>query len=354
MERLKKIPYLKKIMRIDRYCWLLALMLIPIGLTGQITLIPDPIFETYLIDFGYDTDGTVNGQVWTADIEDVEVLVFDTTAINDLTGIEDFASLEDLYIFDAFNLSAINLSENLGLVRLDLLFIDNLTELDLSNSASIVDIGISNVPLQSIDLSNNIELESVILNNVPLSTIDLNQINLLDQFAMFNCSNISELDLSLNETLRSFTIRENDNLESINLKNANNENVTILWIENNPNLACLQVDDPAAVIAGTTPPYDSWIIEDNPTISTDCFLGSEDFEANGIFIYPNPVQEQLYIQNQGVLLIVSLQLYDALGRMVQSKKHNLEQIDMAHLNKGMYFLVIATDKGSLTQKIIKD
>src|SRR6187549_941367 len=62
-----------------------------------ITLIPDPIFEQELIDQGYDTDGSVNGQVLTDDIDDVTDLNFNYFfALEDLTGIQDFSSLKNL------------------------------------------------------------------------------------------------------------------------------------------------------------------------------------------------------------------------------------------------------------------
>jgi len=35
--------------------------------TAQITLIPDPKFEQFLIDKGIDSDGIINGQILTAD-----------------------------------------------------------------------------------------------------------------------------------------------------------------------------------------------------------------------------------------------------------------------------------------------
>ena len=41
-----------------------------------ITLIPDSNFELYLINTGIDTDGVINGQVLTSDIEDELELSF--------------------------------------------------------------------------------------------------------------------------------------------------------------------------------------------------------------------------------------------------------------------------------------
>ena len=71
------------------------------SLSAQYTLIPDPEFEQRLITQGIDTEGTLDGQVLTDDIDHITLLVLDgnppvTPYIYDLTGIEDFISLEDL------------------------------------------------------------------------------------------------------------------------------------------------------------------------------------------------------------------------------------------------------------------
>src|SRR5690554_5008626 len=63
---------------------------------SQITYIPDPDFEQALIDLGIDSDGEINGQVLTADIENVESLELNQRFIHDFTGIQDFAALEIL------------------------------------------------------------------------------------------------------------------------------------------------------------------------------------------------------------------------------------------------------------------
>jgi len=77
----------------------LLLFFININL-AQTTAIPDEVFEQALIDLGIDSDGTINGQVLTSDIENVVELdfesVFFTDYITDLTGIEDFTALEIL------------------------------------------------------------------------------------------------------------------------------------------------------------------------------------------------------------------------------------------------------------------
>ena|SRR5690554_3611038 len=79
---------------------LLLLSLIGLGSTwfahSQYTQIPDPYFEHALIDLGIDSDGEINGQVLTSDIENIEVLRLYNVIFNNLIGLEDFTSLKTL------------------------------------------------------------------------------------------------------------------------------------------------------------------------------------------------------------------------------------------------------------------
>ena len=63
---------------------------------SQTTAIPDPNFEQALIDLGYDT-APINGSVPTANISGVTNLNVSDKNISDLTGIEDFTALTNLY-----------------------------------------------------------------------------------------------------------------------------------------------------------------------------------------------------------------------------------------------------------------
>ena len=87
-----------------------------ITLNAQITNIPDPNFEQALIDLGIDSDGTVNGQVLTSDVDTITILIIRNKNISDLTGIEDFIALESLDI-TGNQLTSFLISENLELKR---------------------------------------------------------------------------------------------------------------------------------------------------------------------------------------------------------------------------------------------
>ena len=82
---------------------LLLLLFIFCKLSAQTTAIPDPVFEQALITFGIDSDGIINGQALTSDLQSVTELILDPSNgnslyITSLSGIEAFSNLQELTI----------------------------------------------------------------------------------------------------------------------------------------------------------------------------------------------------------------------------------------------------------------
>ena len=76
--------------------------------------IPDKNFEQSLIELGIDTDGIINGQVLTSDVSGITELQLEWKGISDLTGIEDFVSLTNLYC-GSNQLTSLDVSNNKSL-----------------------------------------------------------------------------------------------------------------------------------------------------------------------------------------------------------------------------------------------
>ena len=70
-------------------------------------------------------------------------------------------------------------------------------------------------------------------------------------------------------------------------------------------------------------------------------------------IYPNPVNDKLYIETQTQIL--TIEIYDVYGRRQQlsSVSHQPSVIDVADLKSGIYFVKINTEKGNIVKRIIK-
>lgn len=79
-----------------------------------------------------------------------------------------------------------------------------------------------------------------------------------------------------------------------------------------------------------------------------------DHSLDNIIIYPNPTSNQLYILNENVM-IESVIVYDVNGRTVKLEHINdfSSNINVNHLNSGVYFIRIQTKSGSTIKKFIK-
>lgn len=85
----------------------------------------------------------------------------------------------------------------------------------------------------------------------------------------------------------------------------------------------------------------------NRTLSTDDFF-RENFVA-----HPNPTSDILKIANNTNVNVNSIEVTDMNGRVVKQVSGMMDQINVAELNAGVYFLKIASDIGTGTTKIIK-
>ena len=302
------------------------------------TYVPDDNFENYLET--HDANGNVvavgdansmgNGianddYVFTSAINTVTNLNVSNKNISDLTGIEDFLSLEFLNCYTN-QISSLNVSNNINLKTLWCGY-NNLTSINTSTLALLEDFRANNNLITAFDVSNNSLLNYFISGNNPINSLDVtnnpnlinlqcmfNNLNVLDlsnntslEVVAFNSNNLTLIDLSslvnlkyldcngnnltnlnlsnnlLLEELTAYTNSiatidlslhtnlvqvyvENNQLSSLNVKNTNNLNITDFYFRatNNPNLTCIEVDDAAWSTA-------NWIhIDAQTSFNTNC------------------------------------------------------------------------------------
>ncbi|WP_282136694.1 hypothetical protein [Seonamhaeicola maritimus] len=267
--------------------------------------IPDANFEQALIDLGIDSDGVVNtsilredaGFITTLDISDPvnnENLPNVDTKILDLTGIEAFTALVNLYAWDN-NIGALDVSYNTLLEHISISD-NNISELILTNNSNLTEVYFNNNAMTIFTLGNhpdlvNIhgggnQLNTIHLSNSPkLSEVILWGSNLIELNTDFNIdlrqlivddNNITNIDVSNNPILE-FISLGNNQLTSLNIANGNNANFTTpSWAEfslytlGNGNLDCIQVD--AGIMASI--PSD-WRKSPNTIYSSDCVTKPE-------------------------------------------------------------------------------
>lgn len=209
---------------------------------------PDPEFEKFLIDHGFDRDE--NEQISTDEVSKVITLDCQSQNITSLEGIEYFKSLEVL-ISRNNRISSVDISRNTSLKRVDfrnnkisVLEVDALTkletlvcdeneleEINVANNALLRTFSCSGNKIRSLDVSNNPELYDFNCSNNEQTAIDVSHNGKL---AIFICdgNDLSEegLDISENEALNIFYCGS-CGLTELDL--SHNPRLTILYCNNN-------------------------------------------------------------------------------------------------------------------------
>lgn len=243
--------------------------------------IPDAQFETKLINLGIDSDGEINQRILKVDAEKVFSLnLYSQNAndkISDLSGIEGFVNLKNLYagrnnlasidlsantLLDSLSLEAnllstIDVSNNTNLLWLDLKSNDitsvtglseatqlrwlalsfNLLEEFSIHNESLVNLLISDNLLTSFDVSGAVNLESILIKTNQLPAMDLSS-NTKLQVLVSSDNKLETLDLSNNINLR--YLWSSSNLYS-SLDVSPLENLIDLRVTRNPNLLCIKI-----------------------------------------------------------------------------------------------------------------
>lgn len=226
-----------------RLLLVLVFFIITSACFAQQTYVPDDIFEDYLENNGMGNGIPNDDYVTTANISGVGSLIVWGWNIADLTGIEDFASLTQLFCFDNLltsldvtqntNLSDLRCNNN-QLTSLDLsqntvltqVFCDNnqIASLDFSQNPIVNDIRCFDNNLTSINVTQNANLNTLICNDNQLTSIDVTQNPNLSNFRCFD-NNITALDVTQNAALGTFFCYDNQ--------------LTTLDVTQNPNLLTL-------------------------------------------------------------------------------------------------------------------
>lgn len=282
---------------------------------AQTTAIPDENFEQALIDLNIDSDGIINGQVLTADISDIVELNFENVSfsgtITDLTGIEGFSALEilDFHYYDV----NIDISQN-NIFSYN----TNLREIIMMNECA--DCSSTYTPF--LDLSGLPNLELLNLTNVIIQKLKLNNQN-------FDLSN-----LTLNLHHEGFL--GNDWTNSI----------------------CIEVANPQAATNNQFP-YNTWNIIVNEfttsySFGENCTLSTDNFEdLNALSVYPNPVQDQLWLKKPTNLDINKAEVYTISGQLIKTVKAVGQFLDVTLLKTGVYFVKLYSAHTSKTFKVLK-
>ena len=85
-------------------------------------------------------------------------------------------------------------------------------------------------------------------------------------------------------------------------------------------------------------------------------INEHESELSKIIIYPNPTTGELRIENVE-LRIEKIEIFDIEGKIVSSQSFHFlsdhHTIDISHLNSGVYFAKIVTEKGEVVKHVVK-
>ena len=310
---------------------LLAILLLTtcISSKAQITLIPDANFEQALINLGFDV--VLDGQVITNNIDTITNLEIIALNISDLTGIQDFMALKELYCDNNF-----------------------FTILDLSNNINIEKVSCGANTLSLINVTQNSKLKLLNVGAGNLTQLNVSNNPLL---SWLSCAylQLTQLDLSQNPLLDSLNCQDN-NLTCLNLKNGNSTSMTSLITLNNPSLICIQVDDSAWFT-------NNWMLIGSKDLQSffstncnyQCIVGIDENASTPFNIYPNPTTGNISINLGKVQSKISATLTNYLGQVIFTKNYPSTDLINLEINgpSGMYFLRLESDGKVITKKIVK-
>ena len=373
---------------------LLLFTLLPFFAGAQQTYVPDDNFEAYLENNGMGNGIANDDSVTTANISGVTILILDNETIADLSGIADFTALTDLYCWNN-NLTSLDVSNNTALTSLGCA-VNQLTSLDVTQNTALEELDCSANQLTSLDVTQNTVLTALDCSDNQLTSLDVtqntaltdlicsyNQLTSLDvtqntALEVLDCwtNQLTSLDVSQNTSLTGLICAENqltsldvtqntaleylycyDNqLECLNVKNGNNTDMPTCYTYINPNLSCIEVDDPVYSDANWTS------IDPGVTFSTNCSNACSSAPTEigeispAVSLYPNPATDMITIDTEGLTgKIFEVRIYDLSGQLVDQQRNvsrNHIEINTSTFQSGMYWCTVKTNIGQTQVKFI--
>jgi uncharacterized delta-60 repeat protein len=266
--------------------------------TSEYTLIPDTVFEQYLVDQGIDATPN-DGRVLTSALVGVTNVNVERLFINSMEGIQDFVDLEVLNV-NQINLGTIDLSQNLKLREL-YANACSLNALNLVNNVAlevlevfgngIGDLNLEfNTRLQRVDVSSNPLASLFLLNHPDLSSLDASNTSI--RFLAIEGTQLTSLDLSTYDFLENLSLRFNtisnlvlpaDNSPLTSLEVAG-EDLTTFAVENRSNLVDLIIFDIRAtdLIVENLPQLTNFELDENILLNTLRVAGTSLATFNGL------------------------------------------------------------------------
>tara|TARA_B100000809_G_scaffold212419_1_gene216378 strand:- start:2482 stop:3975 length:1494 start_codon:yes stop_codon:yes gene_type:complete len=286
--------------------------------------IPDANFKAYLVgNTAINTNGNTEIECSEASAFTGEVSCY-SSFISDLTGIEAFTNITGLKCND-----------------------NQLTSLDVTQNTALTLLFCHYNQLTALDVTQNTALITLYCYRNQLTALDVTPHNAL---AVLNCNENQLTTLNLSQNPLTFLNCNDNQLTNLNVANGNNYNLngSLFNATNNLNLTCIQVD----VVSYSTTNWTN--IDPGASFSINCSgtVGINESKTTTINISPNPTKGLLNINTTEKVEQVTI--YSISGSLVKNINQNVNQVNVQELTKGMYILVIKTEKGITRNRFIKE
>lgn len=180
-------------------------------------------------------------------------------------------ALQTLYC-NGNQLTSLDVSECSALTFLRC-FGNQLTSLNVTGCSALSNIECNYNQLTSLDVSGCSALQTLVCNENKITNLDISECPAL-QILDCNANRLTSLNLCKNTALTKLYCSKNS-LTFLNLKNSNNRAITDMSSIDNPNLYCIEVDDPNSAAT-----FDNWHKDNWANYCADCSIKPFSLENN--------------------------------------------------------------------------
>ncbi len=258
-------------------------------------------------------------------------------------------ALEDFYCNNN-QLIYLDVSQNTALQKLDCSE-NQLTSLDISQNTALQDLGCSSNHLTSINITHNTALTGVGCHDNQLTGLVATQNTLLRYVECYN-NQITSLDFTQNHDLV-WLLCQNNRLTNLDIRNGNNANFWYFDAIDNPDLACVFVDDKVLMTNNWANAIDPTATYVETQAECDALSLADEIAQTLVKIYPNPVSNILNISSDKDATIIIINM--AGQQVIKTKligKNNMS-IPVENLQTGIYLLVFKTPSDIYHYQFVK-